>query len=80
MEPLLRELLDDLVTVEEESVFAVIQQLALKNKLVAEGAGALAVAAALQTPEAERGRSVAIISGGSIDPDKLASILTTGRP
>lgn len=80
MEALLRELLDDVVTVEEEAVFAAIQQLALKNKVIAEGAGALAVAAALQTPEAERGRTVAIISGGSIDPDKLANILRTGRP
>lgn len=80
MEALLRELLDDIVTVEEEEVFVTIQQLALKNKVIAEGAGALAVAAALQTPEDQRGRSVAIISGGSIDPDKLANILTTGRP
>jgi len=80
MEPVLRELLDGIVTVEEEDVYATIQQLALKHKLVAEGAGALAVAAALQMSEPERGLSVAIVSGGSIDPDKLASILTTGRP
>jgi threonine dehydratase len=80
MEPVLRELLDDIVTVEEEDVFATIQRLALKNKIVAEGAGALAVAAALRTPEVERGRTVAFVSGGSIDPDKLANILATGRP
>lgn len=80
MYPLLRDLLDDIVTVDDEAVFEAIRHLALKNKLVAEGAGALATAAALQTPASERGNTVAIISGGSIDADKLARILTGERP
>jgi threonine dehydratase len=80
MGPLLDDLLDDIVTVDEELVFKTIRHLALKNKLVAEGAGVLAVAAAMQTPEAERGATVAVISGGSIDADKLANILLTGNP
>lgn len=80
MGSLLEQLIDDIVTVEEIQVFEAIKLLALKNKLVAEGAGALAVAAAMQTPAAKRGKSVAVISGGSIDPDKLASILLTGSP
>jgi threonine dehydratase len=52
----------------------VIRQLALKNKIVAEGAGALAVAAALNAGSSA-GRSVAIISGGSIDGATLAEIV-----
>jgi len=49
--------------------------LARHDKLVAEGSGALALAAALAFPAESRGRSVAIVTGGSIDARKLASIL-----
>ena len=50
-------------------------RLAMKNKLVTEGAGALAVAAALALPREERGKTVCILSGGSVDPGQLAEIL-----
>jgi threonine dehydratase len=80
MYPLMRDLLDDIITVEEEAVFEALRHLALKNKIVAEGAGGLAVAAALQADPSERGKTVAIISGGSIDPDKLARILVGDTP
>lgn len=80
MYPLLRDLLDDIVTVDDQAVFEAIRHLAMKNKLVAEGAGALATAAALQTPATQRGKTVAIISGGSIDADKLARILIGEQP
>jgi len=75
MFPLLRSLVDEMVTVSEDAVKAAMRRLALENKLVAEGAGALSVAAALQVPAAARGRSVCIVSGGNVDPDKLVSIL-----
>lgn len=80
MYPLMRDLLDDIITVEEEDVFEALRHLALKNKIVAEGAGGLAVAAALKANPAERGKTVAIVSGGSIDPDKLARILVGDTP
>jgi threonine dehydratase len=80
MYPLMRDLLDDIITVEEEAVFEAIRHLAMKNKIVAEGAGGLAVAAALQADPTERGKTVAIVSGGSIDPDKLARILVGDTP
>jgi threonine dehydratase len=73
MYPLLRDLVDDIVTVSDDDVRHAIRHLALKNKIVAEGAGALAVAAATQRDE--RKRKIAIISGGSIDAEKLAEIL-----
>ena len=75
MWPLLREVVDDTVTVSEEQVRDAIRRLALDNKLVVEGAGAAALAAALATPVAERGLSVCVLSGGSIDGDKLAAII-----
>jgi threonine dehydratase len=74
MYPLLRDLVDDMVTVDDEEVYATIRHLALKNKIVAEGAGALAVAAALNAGPGA-GNAVAVISGGSIDGATLARIL-----
>jgi len=75
MWPLLRSVVDDTVTVSEDQVKDAIRRLALDNKLVVEGAGAASVAAALAISVGERGRSVCILSGGSIDADKLASII-----
>ena len=73
-----REYLDDVVTVPDEQTRAAIRLLATKNKIVAEGAAALSVAAALATPLEERGKTVCVVSGGSIDPALLAEILTDG--
>lgn len=75
MYPLLKNVIDDIVTVSDDAVKNAIRQLALKNKLITEGSGALALAAALQIPEAKRGLSVCVLSGGSIDAEKLAAIL-----
>lgn len=75
MWPLLRAVVDDTVTVSEDQVKDAIRRLALDNKLVLEGAGAASVAAALAVPASERGRSVCVLSGGSIDGDKLAAIV-----
>lgn len=74
MYPLLRDLVDEIVTVPDDEVIRTIRHLALRNKLVAEGAGALATAAAMN---AGGSRSIAIVSGGSIDPAKLAEIVTS---
>ncbi|MDA1256773.1 MAG: pyridoxal-phosphate dependent enzyme [Chloroflexi bacterium] len=75
MWPLLREVVDATVTVSEVQVRDAIRRLALDNKLVVEGAGAATLAAALVTPVADRGVAVCVLSGGSIDADKLAQIL-----
>ena len=76
MFPLLRGLVDDVVLVSEDDVAATVRRLAMRDKVVAEPSGALAVAAALATPAAARGVTVSIVTGGSIDAAKLASILT----
>jgi threonine dehydratase len=71
----LRELVDEVMLVSEDAVKATIKRLALRNKLVCEGSAALATAAALATPYQQRGLSVCIVTGGSIDPDVFTAIL-----
>lgn len=76
MFPLLREIASKVELVSEAEVKAAVKRLALRDKVVAEPSGALALAAALRIPDSERGRTVCLVTGGSIDPAKLAAILT----
>jgi threonine dehydratase len=74
--PLLRELLDALVAVNEEEIADAMVLLAERAKLVAEGAGAVAVAALAGAQlEPIAGTTVAIVSGGNVDNGLLASLL-----
>jgi threonine dehydratase len=74
--PLLRELLSSLETVSEDEIAAAMVFLAERAKLVAEGAGAVAVAAAMSARLPPReGTTVAIVSGGNVDNGLLASLL-----
>jgi len=74
--PLLRLLLRGLHTVSEEEIADAMVFLAERAKLVAEGAGAVAVAAiASGRLAAIDGTTVAIVSGGNVDNGLLASIL-----
>ncbi len=74
--PLLRELLHSLHTVSEEEIAAAMVLLAERAKLVAEGAGAVAVAAvASGRLDPVAGTTVAIVSGGNVDNGLLASLL-----
>ncbi len=75
MFPLLSHLKDRCALVSEEGVEAAIRHLAFRCHVVAEGSGALALAAAMATPVEERGRSVCLITGGSIDAARLGRIL-----
>lgn len=75
MYPLLREIVDDIALVSEDDTMRAIRQLALDNKMVAEGAGALATAAAMAYPSEKRGLSVAVVTGGGIDIGKFIAIL-----
>lgn len=58
---------------------AAIRTLISRTRVVAEGAGALSVAAAL-SGGAGSGRIVCIVSGGNIDPAKVATILQGNTP
>jgi threonine dehydratase len=75
MFPLLREIVDEVVLVTEDDVKATIKRLAFGNRMIVEGSAALPVAAALATSDDRRGRSVCIVTGASIDADKLLAIL-----
>jgi threonine dehydratase len=50
--------------------------LAEKARVIAEGAGALAVAAAL-TGKAGQGPIVAVVSGGNIDLEKFSELIAS---
>lgn len=67
-----RELVDEAVAVPLADVEDAVRRLASRSHVVAEGAGALALAAALRRDD----RCVAIVSGGNIDADVYAEILT----
>jgi threonine dehydratase len=68
-------LIDGSIVVTLEETRRAIRLLAEKARVIAEGAGALPVAAAL-TGKAGQGPIVAIVSGGNIDLDKLTAILS----
>jgi threonine dehydratase len=67
----------EIATLEETA--GAVRLLAERARVVAEGAGALAAAVAL-SGRAGEGRIVCIVSGGNIDPGKLATILAGGVP
>jgi len=56
-----------------------VRLLATRAHIVAEGAGALPLAAAL-SGHGGTGRVVCIVSGGNIDPERLAAILSGKTP
>lgn len=67
-------LLDGSIVVSLEEIAAAIRLLVERNRIVAEGAGAAPVAAAL-TGKAGEGKVVCVVSGGNIDTVKLVKIL-----
>ena len=71
---LLKETVDRWLVVPEPRLKAAIPELASAAKVVAEGAGALAYAALEQLPPGPG--TVAVVSGGNIDPKLLASLLS----
>jgi threonine dehydratase len=74
MWPLAREVIDGALTVSLAEVAGAIALLAERNKVIAEGAGAIPVAAALSGRHPYR-RVCAVVSGGNLDVAKLCTIL-----
>jgi threonine dehydratase len=72
--PLASTLLDGSIVVSLDAVAAAVRLLLERVRVVAEGAGASAVAAA-QSGQARGRRIVAVISGGNIDLQKVAKII-----
>jgi len=72
----IRALVDDVVTVSEDAIREAMRRLALESRLVAEPSGATAVAAVLEVPDRlPPGRTVAVLSGGNVDPGLFASVM-----
>lgn len=70
------ELLDDSLVVSLEEIRAAIRLLAERQRVIAEGAGAASVAAAL-AGRAGGGKIVCVVSGGNIEGEILAEILAS---
>jgi len=78
MWPLVAPLVDGAVAVPVPEAAAAVRMLAERARVIAEGAGALALAAAL-AGHAGTGKVVCVVSGGNINLTKLAELLT-GAP
>jgi threonine dehydratase len=76
MWPLVAPLVDAAWAIPIAEVAAAVRLLAERGRVIAEGAGALAVAAAV-SGRAGSGKVVCIVSGGNLNLSKLAEILAT---
>jgi threonine dehydratase len=74
---LLKQCVDRWLTVPEPRLRSAIPELAIAAKVVAEGAGALTFAALEQLEPGPP--TVAVVSGGNIDPKLLAGLLSSGE-
>jgi threonine dehydratase len=72
------ELVDEMLTVTEESLSRAVLLCLERAKLVVEPAGAAAVAALLQYPKRFAAPVVAVLSGGNVDPLLLLQIIQHG--
>ena len=76
---LVRRYVDDVVTVKEGEIASAILTVLEKQKLVAEGAGAVGIAAAMYGKVDVKGKKVcALLSGGNVDVTMLERIITRG--
>ncbi|WP_062307231.1 threonine ammonia-lyase [Demequina subtropica] len=76
--PLVRDLVDEVVTVEEDQLARAVLTLLERTKLVVEPAGAAPIAAILAGLVEPSGPTVALVSGGNIDPLLLQRIVAHG--
>jgi len=72
-------LVNDVITVSDDQIRAAVRWLFAEANLVAEPSGAAAVAGALASGSSG-GVSVAIVSGGNVDPAAYASYISPGPP
>jgi threonine dehydratase len=73
-----RDHVDEMLTVSEDSLARAVLALAERAKLVVEPAGAAAVAAVLDQPQHFGTPAVAVLSGGNIDPLLLGKVIRHG--
>ncbi|WP_144791495.1 threonine ammonia-lyase [Kocuria palustris] len=79
---IIRELVDDVVTVSEDRLAEALIFLLERNKLVVEPAGAVGVAAlldgSLQEVHGDLGTTAVVLSGGNIDPMLMLKVIQRG--
>ncbi|MES2252732.1 MAG: threonine ammonia-lyase [Pseudomonadota bacterium] len=76
---ILRNVLDDMLIVNEAMIENAMEALIINNKIVVEGAGAAGVAAILARKEIFKGKRVGtIVCGGNVDSRILSSLLMRG--
>jgi threonine dehydratase len=75
--PIIQKYVDDIVTVSEAEIYTAMRSLALDSRLVAEPSGAVTYAAwqshRSELPDVKN--TVAIISGGNVEPELLAKVV-----
>lgn len=78
--PIIKEKVDDIVLVEEEQIAAAVLMLLERKKVLAEGAGAVPLAALLHTAaRLRRGcKVVLVISGGNVDSSLVDRVIRKG--
>ena len=77
--PIVRELVDEVVLVEEEEIAQAIVALLERSKLLVEGAGAVTLAALMNGKVGEvAGKTVCLLSGGNIDVKTIAVVVERG--
>ena len=79
MWPIVSGLVDGALSASLDETAAAVRRLAERARVIAEGAGALAVAAAL-SGRAGEGKLVCVVSGGNIDASRLTAILDGETP
>lgn len=75
---LIRSHVDEVLSVSEEALSQALLSLVERAKMVVEPAGAAAVAALVEHPDAFEGPVVALLSGGNIDPLLLGKVIRHG--
>ena len=74
----IQQVVDEIVTIDDEAIAAAILMLLERGKLMVEGAGAVGLAALLNGKVAATGPVACIISGGNIDVNFIARIIERG--
>ena len=77
--PIVRDLVDEVVVVEEEDIALAIVALLERTKLLVEGAGAVTLAALLgEKVRNPAGKTVCVLSGGNIDVKTISVVVERG--
>lgn len=76
---IIKNYIDDIVTVEEEEISRAILLLLERSKTVVEGAGATTVASLIYSKVPDiKGDTVTVLSGGNIDPTTISTLIERG--